>query len=75
MKKRLQRRLDKALLKIGLVRMSRTPRLEYDFQTKEVFIQFGDDWRNRVHGYVCPTPDGSLKKTGYDDLLIHAFER
>lgn len=61
MKKRLLRRLDRALLKIGLVRMSQIPAMEYDFTSKEIHIQFGRDWRTCVHGYVCPTPDGPLK--------------
>jgi hypothetical protein len=61
MTKRLLRRLDRALLKIGLIRTSQIPQTEYDFGTGEIHLQFGHGSRTCVHGYICPTPDGPLK--------------
>lgn len=64
MNKRLTRRLDKALLKIGLIRAGAVPAITYDFVTKEIHMQVADQC---VHGYVCPTPDGPLKKRVHSD--------
>jgi hypothetical protein len=56
--------LDRMLARLGLMRISqmpKMPRIEYDYRTHFVRIDFGN-WRTQVQGYVCPTPNGPLEK-------------
>lgn len=61
---RMTHRIDRVLRRMGLMRMSQQSieRMDYDFQSGEIHIEFkGAGWQNRIHGFVCPTPDGPLK--------------
>jgi hypothetical protein len=59
------RRLDNFLKRLGLMRTSQQAirRMDYDFATGEIHVELGNGgWQNRIRGFVCPTPDGPLKK-------------
>lgn len=61
---RVTRRIDRVLGRMGLMRMSQQSirRMDYDFQSGEIHIEFrGGGWQDRIHGFVCPTPNGPLR--------------
>jgi len=67
------KRVDRLLARLGLVRMSKVPRVSYDYQTHEVHIDMGMGWANQIHGFICPTPDGPLKITKYAENPLLGF--
>lgn len=43
------------------IRQMPIEKLTYDYKTHEICVIF-KHYQHHVHGYVCPTPDGPLKK-------------